>query len=134
MNSILRTIELTTTMLAPIILGQLLDIIGYVWTGAFIAGSSMLSFACEYFLLNGIYSQYPQLAEKFNAPDDKENQDTYGHISQSTKEDNEPNECVPRSERESLIHTIWEKIIPRVVKEALLGWQTYFLHPVRYVC
>ena len=133
MNSILRTIELTTTMLAPIILGQLLDFIGYIWTGAFIACSSMLSFASEYFLLNGIYSQYPQLAEKFNSHDDKENEDTYGYIHQSTKDDTESNECVPIPERENLIFTVLEKIIPSVVKEAFSGWQTYFVHPVRYI-
>ena len=133
MNSILRTIELSTTMLAPIILGQLLDFIGYIWTGAFIACSSLLSFACEYFLLNGIYCQYPQLAEKFNSHDDKEKEDTNGYIPQSTKEDTEPNECVPKPERDNLIFTIWTKIIPRFVKEAFFGWQTYFLHPVRYV-
>ena len=64
MNAILRTIELTTTMLAPIIYGQLFNFIGYIWTGAFIAGSSLLSFVCEYMLLNGIYSQYPRLARR----------------------------------------------------------------------
>ena len=133
MNSILRTIELTTTMLAPIILGQLFDFIGYIWTGAFIACSSMLSFACEYILLNGIYSQYPQLAEKFNSHDDKDNQEYYGYIHQSKKEDTESNESVPNPESENLIYTILGKIIPSVVKEAFSGWQTYFLHPVRYV-
>ena len=133
MNSILRTIELTTTMLAPIILGQLLDYIDYIWTGAFIAGSSMLSFAGEYFLLNGIYFQYPQLAQKSNAPDDKENDDINDYNPQSTKEDTDSYECESKPDKYNLIFIIWEKIMPKVVKEAFAGWQIYFLHPVRYV-
>ena len=132
MNAILRTIELTTTMLAPIIYGQLFNFIGYIWTGAFIAGSSLLSFVCEYMLLNGIYSQYPRLAHKFKAPDDEEKEAAYGDGPQSKKEDIEQKECQPRHDGENLNHSVWEKIFPRVVKEAFFGWKTYFLHPVRF--
>ena len=72
MNSILRTIELTTYMLAPVISGQLFYFIGYIWTGVFIAGWNVLSVICEYALLNGIYSQYPRLAHKIKISNDGE--------------------------------------------------------------
>ena len=64
MNSILRTIELATYMLAPVISGQLFYFIGYIWTGVFIAVWNGISVVCEYTLLNGIYKRYPKLAEK----------------------------------------------------------------------
>merc|ERR1712241_1049468 len=67
MNSILRTIELTTYMLAPVISGQLFYFIGYIWTGVFIAGWNIVSVVCEYALLNGIYRQYPRLAHKITS-------------------------------------------------------------------
>merc|ERR1712241_653366 len=66
MNSILRTIELTTYMLAPVISGQLFYFIGYIWTGVFIAAWNILSVVCEYMLLSGIYRQYPRLAQKIS--------------------------------------------------------------------
>ena len=72
MNSILRTIELTTYMLAPVISGQLFYFIGYIWTGIFIAGWNILSVICEYALLNGIYTQYPRLAQKITNGNDGE--------------------------------------------------------------
>jgi iron-regulated transporter 1 len=66
-NSILRTIELTTYMLAPIISGQLFYFIGYIWTGVFIAIWNIVSVVGEYALLQGIYNQYPRLAHKINS-------------------------------------------------------------------
>merc|ERR1719486_866778 len=72
MNSILRTIELTTYMLAPVISGQLFYFIGYIWTGVFIAGWNIVSVVCEYGLLNGIYRQYPRLAHKITSINDGE--------------------------------------------------------------
>ena len=55
MNSVLRTIGLTTFMLAPILVGQLLSFIGYVWTGIFVAIWNVLSVIVEYTLLEIIY-------------------------------------------------------------------------------
>ena len=52
MNSVLRTIELTTYMVAPIVVGQLFHFAGYIFTGFFIAGWNVVSVALEYLLLN----------------------------------------------------------------------------------
>merc|ERR1712073_222648 len=43
MNSILRTIELTTYMLAPAAAGQLFTYLGFVLTGVFIAAWNVVS-------------------------------------------------------------------------------------------
>merc|ERR1712241_54443 len=64
MNSVLRTIELTTYMVAPIVVGQLFHFAGYVFTGFFIAGWNVVSVALEYLLLNSIYREYPKLDRK----------------------------------------------------------------------
>ena len=52
MNSVLRTIELTTYIVAPIVVGQLFHFAGYIFTGFFIAGWNVVSVALEYLLLN----------------------------------------------------------------------------------
>merc|ERR1719232_1938976 len=63
MNSVLRTIELTTYMLAPAAGGLLLDYIGYIGTGIFIAVWNVVSVVLEYLLLISIYRQHPRLGE-----------------------------------------------------------------------
>ena len=55
MNSVLRSIELTTHMVAPVLVGQLFSFLGYDWTGIFIAGWNLASVCVEYTLLERIY-------------------------------------------------------------------------------
>ena len=64
MNSILRTIELTTYMLAPAAAGQLFTFFGFGYTGIIIAGWNIISVCLEYLLLALIYKKYPALAKK----------------------------------------------------------------------
>merc|ERR1719450_1239392 len=59
MNSILRTIELTTYMLAPAAAGQLFTFFGFGYTGIIIAGWNIVSVCLEYFLLSQIYKTHP---------------------------------------------------------------------------
>jgi len=131
MNSMLRTIELTTYMLAPVISGQLFYFIGYIWTGVFIAGWNILSVICEYALLNGIYSQFPRLAHKIRTSDDLEEQASSEEGSQLTKDDVETKEDGKIPEIDKTNTSVWEKVIPKAVKESFFGWKTYFDHPVR---
>ena len=133
MNAIMRTIELMTTCLAPILYGQLFNYIGYIWTGAFIAGSSLLSFVFEYMLLNGIYSQYPRLAHRIKTTNSYEKKVSFGEGQKATKEAivKIENESGPNTNNTS--SSICGKIVPKVVKEAFIGWKTYFEHSVRYV-
>ena len=55
MNSVLRTLDLTTNMVAPAVTGQLFHFLGHAWTAAFIAGWNLVSMAVEYALLDNIY-------------------------------------------------------------------------------
>ena len=75
MNSILRTIELTTYMLAPAAGGLLFTYIGFVGTGVFIAAWNVFSVVLEYILLILIYKKHPKLAhgkvQEDEAEDDK---------------------------------------------------------------
>merc|ERR550519_2477399 len=64
MNSILRTIELTTYMLAPAAVGQLFTFAGLGLTGVVLAGWNVASVCVEYLLLSLIYTKYPALASK----------------------------------------------------------------------
>ena len=64
MNSVLRSIELTTYMVAPIVAGQMFYFVGYVATGFFIAGWNVISVVFEYLLLNSIYREFPNLDKK----------------------------------------------------------------------
>merc|ERR1712110_106667 len=101
MNSILRTIELTTYMLAPAAAGQLFTYLGFVLTGVFIAVWNVVSVCVEYLLLTLIYKKYPKLAA-FKTNDDSEDSED-----SDDKQDGNP------------------------MKEALAGWRTYMNHPVR---
>merc|ERR1719233_1989257 len=101
MNSILRTIELTTYMLAPAVTGQLFTFFGFGYTGIIIAGWNIISVCLEYLLLALIYKKYPALSNKRikGAESDDKDEEEEG-------EENNP------------------------VQEALTGWKTYMTHPV----
>ena len=125
-------------MLAPVIAGQLFYFIGYMWTGIFIAIWNILSVICEYGLLNGIYHQYPRLAQKITerskAPTDIE--ELHVHVEETANLKHEKNEYTivennaqQGKERGS---ESFDKYVPNAVKESFMGWQTYFDHPVRY--
>ena len=133
MNSILRTIELTTYMLAPVISGQLFYFIGYIWTGVFIAGWNIVSVVCEYGLLNGIYRQYPRLAQKITSTDKGDEQAVCEEGCRLTNDENEKRDKSLQPDANKKTTSIWEKIVPKAVTESFVGWQTYFDHPVRYV-
>jgi len=75
MNSVLRTIELTTYMLAPAAGGLLLDYIGYIGTGIFIAVWNIVSVFLEFTLLILIYRKYPKLGSIKKPEDDNKNKD-----------------------------------------------------------
>merc|ERR1719430_3099249 len=64
MNSILRTIELTTYAIAPAVAGCLFTLLGFGLTGLVIAGWNVLSVCLEYCLLARIYRKHPGLAAK----------------------------------------------------------------------
>jgi len=75
MNSVLRTIELTTYMLAPAAGGLLLDYIGYIGTGIFIAVWNIVSVFLEFTLLILIYRKYPKLGSIKKPEDNNKNKD-----------------------------------------------------------
>merc|ERR1712045_187033 len=102
MNSILRTIELTTYMLAPAAAGLLFTHLGFVVTGIVIAAWNIVSVSLEYLLLLLIYRKYPKLAS-FKVSEDT---DTASEASEEVKQGNP-------------------------MKEALEGWRIYMNHPVR---
>ena len=102
MNSILRTIELTTYMLAPAAAGLLFTHLGFVVTGIVIAAWNVVSVSLEYLLLLLIYRKYPKLAS-FKASEDTD----------TASEDSEDSEG------------------GNPMKEALAGWRIYLNHPVR---
>ena len=120
-------------MLAPVISGQLFYFIGYIWTGVFIAGWNIVSVVCEYALLNGIYRQYPRLAHKITSIDNGEKQVVCEEGSQLTIDENDKSDESLQPEAHEKKASVWEKIVPKAVKESFVGWQTYFDHPVRYV-
>jgi len=101
MNSILRTIELTTYMLAPAVTGQLFTFLGFTITGVLLAAWNVASVMLEYLLLALIYRKYPSLSNKRVAALelDRESEEQSG-----------------------------EK--KGALKEALEGWAAYFSHPV----
>jgi len=102
MNSILRTIELTTYMLAPAAAGQLFTFCGFGYTGIIIAGWNIISVIIEYVLLALIYRKYPALATK------------------NSKNSDDENESTDRDEEKTT----------NAFKEAFNGWKTYMNHSV----
>merc|ERR1719315_714104 len=109
MNSILRTIELTTYMLAPAAAGQLFTFCGFGLTGLIIAGWNIVSVCLEYLLLALIYKKYPALGHKKNKHIVSESQEISVDEDKSIKDD----ECETNA-----------------LKEAYEGWKTYLHHPV----
>merc|ERR1712013_109116 len=75
MNSILRTIELTTYAIAPAVAGCLFTLLGFGLTGLVIAAWNVVSVCLEYCLLSRIYRRHPGLASKRSSSSDEEEED-----------------------------------------------------------
>ena len=110
-NSILRTIELTTYMIAPALAGQLFTFLGFGWTGVFISAWNVLSVILEYFLLAKIYKAYPGLAQK--------------HCQRPPNEVDA--EELPFTEHSGNFNSFLNGL-----KDSFQGWKTYMKHPIRF--
>merc|ERR1719209_2737389 len=75
MNSILRTIELTTYAIAPAVAGCLFTLLGFGLTGLVIAAWDVVSVCLEYCLLSRIYRRHPGLASKRSSSVEEEEED-----------------------------------------------------------
>merc|ERR550517_1809464 len=75
MNSILRTIELTTYAIAPAVAGCLFTLLGFGLTGLVIAAWNGVSVCLEYCLLSRIYRRHPGLASKRSSSSVEEEED-----------------------------------------------------------
>ena len=64
MNATMRSINLTTYIVAPILVGQILTFGSKIAGAIFIAVWNICSCVLEYFLLTHIYKRIPQLAHK----------------------------------------------------------------------
>jgi len=113
MNSILRTIELITYMVAPAVAGQLFTFFGFGFTGLFIALWNIVSVALEYLLLYLIYKKYPALAKKKQ------------HV------ECDASECKPSLSSEDSESSVESSdSSSSLLSEALDGWSTYLKQPV----
>jgi len=114
MNSILRTIELITYMVAPAVAGQLFTFLGFGFTGIFIALWNIVSVMLEYLLLHLIYNKYPALANK--------------KLSESEQEVEE--ECKPSLSPDTPSSPSKDSPSPSLLAEAWEGWALYARQPV----
>ena len=64
MNSIFRSIDLLTNILAPIAVGQIMAYISPIASAIFICGWNVVSVTIEYGLLYLIFKDIPELAHK----------------------------------------------------------------------
>jgi len=120
MNSVLRTIGLTTLILAPVAAGQLFSLTGYVWTGVVVAAWNLASVGLEYTLLHLIYRSYPALAEKKHSRGESDELRVEEESSNLMAEEGKEKEALP--ERSALAP----------LKSTCEGWKDYFQHSVRY--
>merc|ERR1719229_636776 len=98
MNSVLRTVGLTTFILAPVAAGQLFSLAGHVWTGVAVAAWNLASVGLEYTLLHLIYRSYPALAEKKNnSGTESDEQRAEGESSNLMNEDTKEKETTPQA-------------------------------------
>lgn len=116
MNSILRTIELTTYMLAPVVAGQLFTFLGFGVTGIVIAGWNVISVLLEYLLLSLIYRRYPNLAKKRIVFEEEREEMTKADKIQHEKEDG--------------MGIYSKKKNSGAIMDAIDGWKLYFNHPI----
>lgn len=64
MNSVMRTIDLTTSIVSPIIVGQILEFAGNIYSAIFIGAWNLVSVVVEYYILISLYREFPQLGKK----------------------------------------------------------------------
>ena len=122
-------------MLAPAISGQLFYFIGYIWTGVFIAAWNVLSVVCEYALLQGIYNQYPRLAQKITNPRNINEIEEHGSCEEDNPLTNDERSQNKKQmlalEKDANVRSCGRTIL-HAFQESVQGWKTYFDHPVRH--
>jgi len=141
MNSTMRSIDLSTYILAPVLVGQIITFTSKITGAWFITGWNVISGALVYYLQARIYSEVPKLAEKkiigpkvSNGGVEKSR--NYGSISS-------PLECVtatmmtiPMNSNTEIkkAPTWYKKLFFRLKSEARefwVGWKDYWQSPVR---
>lgn len=77
MTSTLRSIDLTTKLVAPIVTGQVIYFLDLGYGGVFVAGWNIVSLFAEYIMVKMVYDQIPSLAnEKFKTQPDNDDETT----------------------------------------------------------
>jgi iron-regulated transporter 1 len=73
MSSTLRSIDLTTKLLAPIVTGQMIYFFNIGYGAVFVAGWNFISLFVEYAMIKKVYDQIPSLADqKFKSEEEDE--------------------------------------------------------------
>ena len=70
MNSVCRSINLASNIIAPIAVGQILYLLSQIIAAAIIAAWNVVSFAIEILLLWSIYRENPKLSVKLTEKKD----------------------------------------------------------------
>ncbi|KAK4320472.1 hypothetical protein Pmani_008638 [Petrolisthes manimaculis] len=132
MNSVLRTVDLSTEVFAPVIVGTIMTGFGLAVGGAAIAGWNVGSLVVEYSLLHHLFYSNadlsrPKIVKDTQADKMKEN------IEEGEKElpDMEEEKRSSRQERKQrgMVRQRW-RLAERVVA-AWGAWRVYMNHPVR---
>ena len=73
MSSTLRSIDLTTKLLAPIVTGQVIYFLNIGYGAVFVAGWNIISLFVEYAMIKKVYDRIPSLADqRFKSEEEEE--------------------------------------------------------------
>ncbi|XP_053639313.1 ferroportin isoform X2 [Cherax quadricarinatus] len=116
MNSVLRTVDLSTEVLAPVIVGVIMTAFGMAVGGIVIAGWNVASLFVEYGLLHHLFYSNSDLQKPKAKKEDTSKVEEFSEQSVYTRQAN----------KSKKIHKILEYIV-----SAWGAWLKYMKHPVR---
>ncbi|XP_042865052.1 solute carrier family 40 member 1-like [Penaeus japonicus] len=116
MNSVLRTVDLSTEVLAPVIVGTVMTAFGLAAGGIVIAAWNVGSLLVEYGLLHHLYNSSPELQKPKNVSDS----------AIEVGKDGEANDNENPEKKRKKRHIFIQRII-----SAWGAWKAYMSHPVR---
>lgn len=118
MNSVLRTVDLSTEVLAPVIVGTVMTAFGLAAGGIVIAAWNVGSLLVEYGLLHHLYYSSPDLQKSKNV--------TVNESDKDEEKEGEANDKENQERKRKKRHVIIQRII-----SAWGAWKAYMSHPVR---
>lgn len=141
LNSMVRRIDLTTKILAPLACGQIMAVANLTGGAIFITCWNAFSMCVEYLLLRSVYKRTPALAHKASEEEETEEQEMvelHGKDADDDGKNGDAVDAIPKEESKVKKEKKPKKSVFRKMFGFVLtlkdGWKLYMAQPIALPC